>query len=81
MGLYAPTCFAARVSKPLESFSVSCLCSRATLRALVSSADGMVSAMATAYHQLIPQEENPPGYMLTGRLETQTPSSQRLRYA
>jgi hypothetical protein len=45
---YSPSFFAARASKPLESFSVNCLCSFAIVRARRSSAGGMASDGAGA---------------------------------
>jgi hypothetical protein len=46
IGLYSPSFFATRVSKPLASFSVRLLCSTAMLRALVRSAGGIDSSDA-----------------------------------
>lgn len=46
MGPYPPILFAARVSKPLASFSVNSLCSKATVRARVRRAGGMDSGSA-----------------------------------
>lgn len=46
MGLYSPSFFAARVSKPLESFSVNSLCSVTIARALESRAGGIDSDVA-----------------------------------
>lgn len=43
MGPHSPILFAARVSKPLASFSVSFVCSRAMSRARERSAGGIVS--------------------------------------
>ena len=48
MGLYSPSFFAARVSKPLESFSVSSLCSEVIVCARARRAGGMDSGDAAS---------------------------------
>lgn len=51
MGLYSPSFFAARVSKPLDSFSVSCLCSAVIAWARARRAGGIDSGDAAFAHQ------------------------------
>lgn len=56
IGLYSPSFFADFESKPLASFSVRVLCSRATLRARVSRAGGMDSEAAACAQSAVAQK-------------------------
>lgn len=78
MGLYSPSFFAARVSKPLESFSVSSLCSEVIAWARARRVGGMDSSdaafvlLATCHKCILT--------LLTRALQTNTTPKQQSTY-